>query len=61
MLPTRRLQLQLAQVAMWTAKGAGVQNPALEDFLLDPPPAADDLVEADPEDAKQFFEFKPRK
>jgi hypothetical protein len=53
MLPQRRLELYLAQIAMWSAKAAGVQNDQLTDFLFDP-------VEDSADDAAVFFKFNPR-
>lgn len=56
MLPNRRLELYLAQIAMWTAKAAGAKSVQLTDFLFDPVQAQDE-----PADAAQFFGFSPRK
>lgn len=57
MLPTRRLSLYLAQVAMVTAKSAGNKDLTLTDFLFSP-------VEDDPEDdleaAIEYFDFNPQ-
>jgi hypothetical protein len=56
MLPNRRLELYLAQLAMWTAKAAGVKNVQLTDFLFDHVEKPDE-----PADAAAFFQFRPRK
>ncbi|MBI3150086.1 MAG: hypothetical protein HYZ17_16400 [Betaproteobacteria bacterium] len=56
MLPQRRIELYLAQIAMWSAKAAGVQNAQLTDFLFDPEDESDE-----PADAAAFFKFSPRK
>lgn len=63
MLPQRRLELYLAQIALWSAKAAGVANPSLTDFLFDPPDGADEVDaegEVSPEVAASFFGFTPR-
>ena len=53
-LPMRRLEVQLAQIALILAKTAGAKNVNLSDFLLfDEPP---DALEA----AKDAFGFKPK-
>lgn len=58
MLPSRRLQLQLAQTALWSALAAGAKDLSLEDFIFDP------VDEIEPEQqvevAAEFFGFKPR-
>jgi hypothetical protein len=59
MLPSRRLQLQIAQAAYWSARAAGAQNIELDDFIFDPPDAGSEGQEAG-EEAATFFEFKPR-
>jgi len=60
MLPARRLQLQLAQAAMWSARAAGVRDVALADFLFEPTdPDPDQRAEADPQVAAEFFGFSP--
>jgi len=55
MLPTRRLQMQMAQIAHVSAQVAG-NKAQLSDFLFDP---VDEEIE--PEDAAEFFGFNPRK
>ncbi len=58
LLPTRRLQLQLARIAHVSAQVGGAnQSLNLSDFLFDPEPwVAEDDLEA----AKVAFDFKPR-
>jgi hypothetical protein len=59
MLPNRRLQLHLAQVALMVVSAAGAANVQLTDFLFDP--IADEGDEpVEPEEAKAFFNFNPR-
>jgi hypothetical protein len=61
MLPARRLELYLAQIAMMIAQTmGGAKNVRLRDFLFDPPDDEPEEV-ADVEAAKAFFGFKPRK
>lgn len=64
MLPSRRLQMQLAQIALEIAKLRGVQNVSLEDFMFDPEDLGDDEDAGDneptAEEAAEFFGFKPR-
>lgn len=60
MLPTRRMEFYLAQIAMLIAKTMGNQQGAtLADYLFDP-----DDDGSDPDDeleaAKDAFEFSPR-
>lgn len=56
MLPSRRMELYMAQLAMLFAKSGGAQDVELSDFLFDPeddaPPTFDEVAEA--------FEFRPR-
>jgi hypothetical protein len=61
MLPQRRLELYLAQIAMMVAVHAGrMANAKLADFMFDPQPATDqDDGEASVEEAAAFFGFKP--
>lgn len=62
MLPQRRTELYLAQIALVVAKAmGGAKDATLGDFLFDP---EEDEPEgnADPlEQAKEFFGFAPRK
>ncbi len=37
MLPQRRVELYLAQIALWIARVNGVEDVRIEDFLFDPP------------------------
>lgn len=59
MLPQRRLELYLAQIAMMVAVHAGgVKNAKLTDYMFDPVSEADD-DEASVEEAVAFFGFNP--
>lgn len=65
MLPQRRTELYLAQIALVVAKAmGGAKDATLGDFLFDPedepvdePQGAADLLDQ----AKEFFGFAPRK
>jgi hypothetical protein len=67
MLPQRRIELLLAQIAQMIAAYCGrVPNTRLSDYLFDPPavPAAsadDAPATGSLEDAYAFFDFKPRR
>jgi hypothetical protein len=54
MLPWRRMEMHLAQIAMHVSGLAGAADKTLSDFLFDPPERG---IE---EDAKAFFGFSPR-
>lgn len=54
MLPSRRVELYLAQIALVVAKTAGAKDVDLRDFLFDP----DEELTTD--DVHEFFDFKPR-
>ena len=58
MLPTRRMELHMAQIALWTARQAGAEDVTIHDFLFDPP------EEVSPEDAfandAEALGFAPR-
>ena len=59
MLPQRRLELYLAQIAMLIAKTmGGAQNVRLTDFMFDPagPDIADEMT---PEEEAEAFGFRP--
>lgn len=56
MLPQRRIELYLAQIAMQVALGRGLKDLALSDFLFDP--IDDDVPSAD--EARAFFKFSPK-
>lgn len=64
MLPQRRLELYLAQIAMLIAAHmGGVKNAKLSDYMFDP--SSDDIDddgtgEASVEEAAAFFGFNPR-
>lgn len=65
MLPTRRLQMQLAQVALMVAASGGAKNAKLQDFLFDPPNEDepdddDDDIEAADQRARVMLGFNPR-
>lgn len=57
LLPTRRVQLQLAQIALMVVRTAGAKEQlSLQDFLFDP------VEEGDADDeaaARDFFDFQP--
>ena len=53
MLPQRRMELYLAQIALMVAQGAGARDVKLNDFLFD----ADEPEEIE---AAEFFGFNPR-
>lgn len=57
MLPWRRMELHLAQVALQVARLSGNTDASLDDFLFETP----DEVELAPEDAAEFFGYSPRK
>jgi hypothetical protein len=58
-LPTRRLELYLAQIALCVARMAGAQDVMLQDFLFDPPAEVAPATQL--EAAKEAFAFNPRK
>lgn len=58
LLPARRVQLQLARIALTAAQVAGNADVELADFLFDPLPDAGDDVDLDA--AKVHFQFNPR-
>lgn len=63
MLPQRRLELYLAQIAMMIAVySGGVKNAKLSDYMFDPSPSSSDdqTNEASVEEAIAFFGFSPR-
>jgi hypothetical protein len=67
-LPSRRLELYLAQIALLIAVCmGGVKDAKLTDYLFDPPPTPAEQKKAMAEqkkaidEAKQFFGFAPRK
>lgn len=55
MLPHRRLELYLAQIALVLARVNGAKNVSLTDFLFDP------VEQGNAADAAEFFKFNPRK
>jgi hypothetical protein len=57
LLPSHRLAVQMAQVAMLIAQTmGGAKNVKLSDFLLQAPDDSDDGPE---DEAAEFFDFKP--
>ncbi len=61
MLPSRRLELYLAQIACVLAQVNGSKNAQLTDFLFDPPEVVEVVAgPADPVAAQKFFGFAPR-
>lgn len=62
MLPQRRIELYLAQIALVVAKASGgAKDAALADFLFDPEDEAPESGADALEQAKEFFGFAPRK
>ena len=61
MLPQRRIEMYLAQIAMLIAKtNGGAAGKGLDDFMLDPPPDEPDEPDDDLAAAVEFFGFRPR-
>ena len=61
MLPQRRIEMYLAQIAMLIVKTTGGgAGKGLDDFLLDPPPDEDDEPVDNLAAAVEFFGFRPR-
>lgn len=58
MLPQRRLEIYLAQIAMLIAVSNGAKDVDITDFLFDP---AEPESEPTAEEEAAFFDFKPRK
>lgn len=58
MLPQRRIELYLAQIAYYVARLDGVRNRGIEDYLFDP--ETDTVAEPTVEDEIAFFGFNPR-
>lgn len=56
MLPTRRMEWYLAQVALGVATTNGAHEVSLSDFMFDPTSTGEATVQ----DEIDFFEFKPR-
>ena len=54
MLPTRRIELQLAQLAMLLCQVNGNKDVKLRDFLFEPD------AEVTEDEMHEFFDFKPR-
>lgn len=59
MLPMRRVEMLLAQLAMFMDRMNGAKNNTLQDYLFDPV-AGDDEVGDDLESAVEYFDFKPK-
>ena len=58
MLPQRRIEMYLAQIALVVAKCmGGAKDASLADFLFDPEPDGGDAGDLD--EAKEFFGFSP--
>ena len=56
MLPMRRLELYLAQIALVVVKAAGgAKNATLSDFMFDEAPAADQDEDLSADDVAAFF------
>jgi hypothetical protein len=61
LLPTRRIQMQLAQIALLIAVCmGGAKDAKLQDFLFDPPPKPTKKQKQQLADAIEFFKFAPR-
>jgi len=62
-LPSRRLELYLAQIALMVMRAAGAENLSLSDFLFDDDRDADGQTQPDDalDAAKVALEFAPRK
>jgi hypothetical protein len=65
MLPWRRMELLLAQVALTVARSVGAKDLSMADFLFDPqppaPPPGAVVEEASAQEAAEFFDFNPVK
>jgi hypothetical protein len=62
MLPLRRIELYLAQIAYWIAATSGAKDSTLQDFMFDS--IGDDADDSDADDLDQaidFFGFAPMK
>lgn len=62
MLPLRRIELYLAQIAYWIAGTGGAKDASLQDFMFDS--IGDDAGDGDGDDLDQaidFFGFAPVK
>ena len=62
MLPLRRIELYLAQIAYWIAGTGGAKDASLQDFMFDS--IGDDAGDVDGDDLDQaidFFGFAPVK
>jgi hypothetical protein len=59
MLPFRRLQMQLAQVALVIAQVNGAKDLRLKDFLFDPEPELGAAEEMTADEEADFFDFRP--
>lgn len=65
-LPSRRLELYLAQIALMVMRAAGAENLLLSDFLFDEKDSDADALppngeEDELQDVMDALEFKPRK
>lgn len=62
MLPQRRIELLLAQIAQLIAAYCGrVPNTRLQDYLFDPQPDHAPSGTGSPEELHRFFDFQPRR
>lgn len=59
MLPWRRMELFMAQLAMFMDRMNGAQNKTLRDYLFDP--VDDTEPDDDLEAAVNYFDFKPQR
>ena len=60
MLPGRRVELYLAQIALLIASANGASGKSLSDFMFDPPADEPEDDGDNFEAAVEFFGFKPR-
>lgn len=58
MLPQRRIELYLAQIAFHVARMNGSQSTSIADFLFDPEDSEPEC-EATADEAAAFFDFQP--
>lgn len=59
MLPVRRIEMLLAQLAMFMDRMNGAKDKSLRDYLFDPV-TDDETVDDDLEAAVDYFGFKPQ-
>jgi hypothetical protein len=58
--PLRRIELGLAQIAMWIAQTmGGIEGASLKEFLFDPPTEEGEMTEEELEELKADIVFNP--